>query len=166
MLEAESIVIIGGGHAAAPLCAGLAAAGLGARVHLVCEEAMPPYQRPPLSKSFLKNPQEQVQAHRAIAGSLRGFICQKLIPALEGGGRVPSNEILLADATVKNLILEGQFEKIQGLLESSSDSNSFSFNKDLYRLIKAGKISKADGMRFSPNPQALEMNLKGIFIKS
>ena len=34
------------------------------------------------------------------------------------------------------------------------------------RLIKAGKISKQDGMKFSPNPQQLEMNLKGIFIKS
>lgn len=111
-------------------------------------------------------PEEQIQARRAIAGSLRGFICQKLIPALEGGGRVPTNEILTADAVVKNLILEGQFEKIQGILDGSGDSSSFSFNKDIYRLIKAGKISKADGLRFSPNPQALEMNLKGIFIKS
>ncbi|MCR6657128.1 MAG: PilT/PilU family type 4a pilus ATPase [Opitutus sp.] len=111
-------------------------------------------------------PEEQLQARRAIAGSLRGFVCQKLIPALEGGGRVPCNEILTADAVVKNLILEGQFEKIQGILDGSGDSNSFSFNKDLYRLIKAGKISKADGLRFSPNPQALDMNLKGIFIKS
>jgi twitching motility protein PilT len=31
--------------------------------------------------------------------------------------------------------------------------------------VKAGVISKADGIRFSPNPQALEMNLKGIFFK-
>ena len=69
-------------------------------------------------------PEEQLQARRAIAGSLRGFICQKLIPALEGGGRMPTNEILHADATVKNLILEGQFEKIQLLLESSGDSSS------------------------------------------
>lgn len=111
-------------------------------------------------------PEEQVQARRQISGSLRGFVCQKLIPALEGGGRVPTNEILNADAVVKNLILEGQFEKIQGLLEGSADSNSFSFNKDIYRLIKAGKISKAEGLRYSPNPQALDMNLKGIFIKS
>jgi twitching motility protein PilT len=111
-------------------------------------------------------PEEQIQARRAIAGSLRGFICQKLVPALEGGGRVPANEILTADAVVKNLILEGQFEKIQGILDGTGDSNSFSFNKDLYRLIKAGKISRADGLRFSPNPQALDMNLKGIFIKS
>jgi twitching motility protein PilT len=110
--------------------------------------------------------EEQLQARRAISGSLRGFICQKLIPTIEGNGRVPANEILTADATVRNLILEGQNEKIQGILEGSGDSTSFSFNKDLYRLIKAGRISKADGLKFSPNPQQLEMNLKGIFIKS
>jgi 3-phenylpropionate/trans-cinnamate dioxygenase ferredoxin reductase component len=61
----NSIVIIGGGHAAAQLCAGLVAAGQGARVHLVCEEAELPYQRPPLSKAYLKNPEEALQLHRA-----------------------------------------------------------------------------------------------------
>ncbi|MBI5693703.1 MAG: PilT/PilU family type 4a pilus ATPase [Verrucomicrobia bacterium] len=110
--------------------------------------------------------EEVVQARRAIAGSLRGFICQKLIPNAEGNGRVPANEILYADATVRNLILEGQNEKIQSLLESTTDSSNFSFNRDLYRLWKAGKISKDDAKKFSPNPQQLEMNMKGIFIKA
>ncbi|HEY0944445.1 MAG TPA: PilT/PilU family type 4a pilus ATPase [Opitutaceae bacterium] len=110
-------------------------------------------------------PEQLAQARRQVAGSLRGFICQKLIPTLEGNGRVPSNEVLNADTVVKNLILEGQNEKIQGILDGGADSNSYSFNRDILRLIKAGKISKADGLRFSPNPQALEMNLKGIFIK-
>ena len=111
-------------------------------------------------------PDQMAQARRQIAGSIRGFICQKLIPSLEGGGRVPSNEVLNTDATIRNLILEGQFDKITQLLEGGLDGSSYSFNKDLYRLIKAGRISKADGLRFSPNPQQLEMNLKGIFIKS
>jgi twitching motility protein PilT len=110
--------------------------------------------------------EEVVQARRAIAGSLRGFICQKLVPTADGHSRVPANEILYADATVKNLILEGQNEKIQGLLESNADSATFSFNKDLYRLWKAGKINKQDALKFSPNPQQLEMNMKGIFIKT
>ncbi len=110
--------------------------------------------------------EEVVQARRAIAGSLRGFVCQKLIPTMDGSGRVPANEILNADATIKNLILEGQYEKIQGMLESSGDSSSFSFNKDIYRLVRAGKISKQEALKFSPNPQQLEMNLKGIFIRS
>ena len=39
--------------------------------------------------------------------------------------------------------------KIQQLLESGSEGGSKSFNKDLYRMIKEGKISKADGTRFS-----------------
>jgi len=120
-----------------------------------------------LTRLFEFFPPEQIaQARRQIAGSLRGFVCQKLIPAMEGGGRFAAHEILIADATVRNLILDGHNDKIQQLLEASSDSGSKSFNKDLYRLIKEGKISKADGMRFSPNPPALEMNLKGIFFKT
>ena len=111
-------------------------------------------------------PEQQLQARRQIAGSLRGFICQKLIPAIEGGGRYPANEILTADVTVRNLILEGQFEKIQTLLESGAESGTFAFNKDLLRLVKAGKIARGDALKFSPNPAQLEMNLKGIFIRT
>ena len=66
-----SIVIVGGGHAAAQLCSALAAAGQGSRVHLrvhlVCEEAELPYQRPPLSKAYLKTPTETLQSFRAEA---------------------------------------------------------------------------------------------------
>ncbi|MEJ8826427.1 FAD-dependent oxidoreductase [Variovorax humicola] len=61
----NSIVIIGGGHAAAQLCAGLVEAGQGARVHLVCEEPCEPYHRPPLSKTFLKSVEEATQPHKA-----------------------------------------------------------------------------------------------------
>lgn len=61
------IVIVGGGHAGAQLCAALADAKQGARVHLVCEEAELPYHRPPLSKSFLKTPTEEPMPHRAEA---------------------------------------------------------------------------------------------------
>lgn len=63
----DPIVIVGGGHAAAQLCVALAEAGVGARLHLVCEEPLLPYQRPPLSKAFLKSADEVVQTHRAAA---------------------------------------------------------------------------------------------------
>lgn len=63
----EPILIIGGGHAAAQLCASLVEAGLGAQLHLVCAEASLPYQRPPLSKAYLKNPAEALQPHRGDA---------------------------------------------------------------------------------------------------
>jgi len=65
MSSSNEIVIVGGGHAAASLCAGLTDAGLGAQVHLVCEEPQLPYNRPPLSKAFLKNADEAVQPLRS-----------------------------------------------------------------------------------------------------
>ncbi|MBL8350328.1 MAG: FAD-dependent oxidoreductase [Burkholderiaceae bacterium] len=79
----ESIVIVGGGHAAAQLCASLAEAGLGAGVHLVCAEGVLPYQRPPLSKAYLKNPAELLQPHRADAWYAQaGITVHRSDPAL------------------------------------------------------------------------------------
>ena len=64
---AASIVIVGGGHAGAQLCGALASAGLARGCHLVCAEPWLPYQRPPLSKAFLKSPTEALQSHRPEA---------------------------------------------------------------------------------------------------
>ncbi len=108
-------------------------------------------------------PDQQEQMRRQIAGAIRAIICQRLIPAMEGGGRVPAVEILIGDSVSRNVIQEGQFEKLNSIMDGGGESGSRSFNKDLFRLIKAGKISKADGLLHSPNPKALEMNLKGIF---
>lgn len=63
----EAIVVVGGGHAAAQLCLGLAEAGMATRLHLVCEEPTLPYHRPPLSKQFLKSESETLQAIRPDA---------------------------------------------------------------------------------------------------
>jgi twitching motility protein PilT len=111
-------------------------------------------------------PGKIAMARRQIANSLKGIVCQRLIPALEGGGRLPAMEVLVVDAVGRNFIAEGQFEKISGLLEQGSENGTRSFNRDLMRLIKTGQISKQDGLRFSPNSQALEMGLKGILFKT
>ena len=100
-------------------------------------------------------PEEQIPARGVIAGSLRGFVCQQLVPKIDGYGRLPVIEIQTVDATVKKLILEGQFAEIQGLLAGSSDSASGSFNKDLYRLWKAGGHRQgADGRRKTRGAEA------------
>jgi len=80
MHEPGAIVIIGGGHAGAQLCAGLVAAGLGPRVQLVCEEAQLPYQRPPLSKKFLLGEMSEEQLW--LQGD--GFFAQNAIDFMAG----------------------------------------------------------------------------------
>ncbi len=50
----ESIVIVGGGQAAAQACASLRLFGFAGSITLIGEEAALPYQRPPLSKAYMK----------------------------------------------------------------------------------------------------------------
>lgn len=110
-------------------------------------------------------PEQQGQMRRQIAGALRATITQRLVPAIEGG-RYPVCEIMMVEALARNTIQEGKFEKLTAVIEASTDAGSKTFNQDLYRLIKAGLISKKDGLEFSPNPKQLEMNLQGIFLST
>jgi 3-phenylpropionate/trans-cinnamate dioxygenase ferredoxin reductase component len=92
---AGDIVIIGGGHAGVQLCAALVAAGQGARLHLVCEEPVLPYQRPPLSKSFQKNRDEALQLHRGRAWfDENGITLHESDPAVDIG--LSASQVVLA----------------------------------------------------------------------
>lgn len=66
MSEDRSIVIIGAGHAGVQLAASLREEGFDGRVTLLSDDPRPPYQRPPLSKAFMKR---EADAHALI---LRG----------------------------------------------------------------------------------------------
>ncbi len=109
-------------------------------------------------------PEKHELVQRKLSECLRGAIVQKLLPSLEEDSRVPAQEIMVADSVVTSMIKNGKFDKIQSLLDVSPESGSRFFNKELSRLVKEGKISKGEALKNSPNRQALEMNLKGIFL--
>ncbi|MEM6937846.1 MAG: FAD-dependent oxidoreductase [Pseudomonadota bacterium] len=50
----NQVTVIGGGQAAATACATLRASGYDGELILISDESTPPYQRPPLSKAYLK----------------------------------------------------------------------------------------------------------------
>lgn len=47
-------VVLGGGHAGAQAVQSLRQFGFDGSIHLICDEAVLPYQRPPLSKAYMK----------------------------------------------------------------------------------------------------------------
>lgn len=114
----DEIVIIGGGHSGAQLCAGLAEAGLGNRVTLVCGEDLLPYHRPPLSKAFHKSPEETAQLHRAEAWYaeagvtvLRGDPAvaidrERRIVTLRSGSLLPYGRLVLATGSRARLLAD------------------------------------------------------------
>lgn len=59
----ENVVIVGGGLAGANAAFALRELGFGGRVVLVSEEAEPPYERPPMSKEYLRGEKSLEQAY-------------------------------------------------------------------------------------------------------
>lgn len=110
--------------------------------------------------------ERRVALQRQIASALRATITQKLLPALEGGGRFPVSESMIVDSLAAKTIMDGNFEKLEAVVEANDDNGSKTFNQDLYRLVKDGKITKESALANSPNPRQLEMNLKGIFLST
>lgn len=102
------------------------------------------------------------QVRMQLSLGLRAIICQKLLPRM-GGGRTAALEILVNTPRIKKLILEGDTTKIPAAIQSSRSEGMQTFNQALVDLVKAGKAEEAEALRFSPKPDELKMNLKGIF---
>jgi twitching motility protein PilT len=102
------------------------------------------------------------QVRMQLSLGLRAIICQKLLPRT-AGGRTAALEIMINSPRVKKLILEGDTTKIPAAIQSSRAEGMQTFNQALVDLVKAGKVDEAEALRFSPKPDELKMNLKGIY---
>lgn len=80
----EHLVIVGGGHAAAQLCASLTERRYLGQITLVSEEAHLPYHRPPLSKTYLKDEQAQGMQLRAATAYTQAGVQLRLQTRVHG----------------------------------------------------------------------------------
>jgi len=106
---------------------------------------------------------EREQVRRQLAGTLRAVICQRMVPTV-AGSMTPALEILINTPTVKKLLEENRLDKLAAAIETAADDGMLSFNQALFQLVKDGKVSQKEALGKATNPQALEMNFKGIFL--
>jgi twitching motility protein PilT len=106
---------------------------------------------------------EREQIRRQLAGCLQGVVCQRMVTSVTGG-MTPALEILINSPTVRKLIEENRLDKLGAAIETGTDDGMLSFNQSLFQLVKEGKVTQKEALAKASNPQALEMNFKGIFL--
>ena len=109
---------------------------------------------------------EQDSIRSALAINIRAICAQRLLPRAIGGGVIPAVEILINTALVRKLINENKLEKLPAAIENSKDDGMQSFNQSLLGLVNEGLITEEDALKAATNPEALKMNLRGIFLDS
>jgi twitching motility protein PilT len=107
--------------------------------------------------------EEREQIRRQLAGTLRGVVCQRMVGTVENN-MTPALEIMLNTPLVKKLIEENRLDKLSAAIETGTDDGMISFNQSLFNLVKSGRVTEKEALSKASNPQALEMNFKGIFL--
>jgi Tfp pilus assembly pilus retraction ATPase PilT len=106
---------------------------------------------------------EREQIRRQLCGTLQAVVCQRMVNTVTGGV-TPALEILINTPTVRKLMEENRLDKLPAAIETGTDDGMQTFNQALFNLVKERKVSEKEALAKASNPQALEMNFKGIFL--
>jgi twitching motility protein PilU len=80
-----------------------------------------------------------------LSVSLKAVISQRLIKTVDGG-RTPAVEVLLNTRNIQELIEKGEINEIKEAMEKSMSPGSQTFEQDLFRLVRQGKISTDEAL--------------------
>lgn len=102
-------------------------------------------------------PAQQTQIRASVAESLRGVICQRLLPAADGG-LVLACEILVANPAVSNLIREGKTQGLRNVMETGLKEGMCLMENVVFDLYQQRRVS-ADTARLNITNRQLRAKL-------
>ena len=103
--------------------------------------------------------QKRAQLLLDLSLNLQAFISQRLVPNIDDG-RSAAIEVLLGSPTVQELILRGEVASIREVMEKSEELGMMTFDKALFDLYRAGKISEEEALRNADSVNNLRLRIK------
>ena len=85
-------------------------------------------------------PSQQTQIRASVSESLRGVVCQRLLPGVDGG-LVLACEILVGNPAVSSLIREGKMQGLRNILETGQREGMCLMETTVFKLYEEGRIS-------------------------
>ncbi len=85
-------------------------------------------------------PAQQQQIRTMTAGSLRGIVCQQLLPGINDNLTV-SYELLVGNLAVSNIIVEKMTHRLKGVMETGQKVGMCTFEANVLEKFKLGQIS-------------------------
>jgi twitching motility protein PilU len=90
--------------------------------------------------------------------NLRAFVSQRLIKTVDGK-RAAAVEILLGTPLVQDMIRRGDVHEIKEVMQKSENLGMQTFDRALFKLVEAGRISEDEAMKNADSPNNLRLNL-------
>jgi len=106
-------------------------------------------------------PHEQKQIRLALAGALRGIVCQRLVPKADGLGRTVALEICINTGRVADAISDpAKTSTITSLIADGAYYGMQTFDQHFAALYAAGDITLNTALAVASNPHDLTIQLR------
>jgi twitching motility protein PilT len=106
-------------------------------------------------------PEKHSAIRKALANNVKAIVAQKLVKGLKKP-RVPTNEIMITNPTIRKLIEEAEDSKLSDAIKLFYQEGMIDFTENLKQLVDQGDIDKATALEWAPDPEKLKMLFKGI----
>jgi twitching motility protein PilT len=108
-------------------------------------------------------PHEQKQVRLSLAGSLRGIICQRLVPRADGEGRCVAMEICVGTGRIADAISDpDKTSTLNALIGDGAYYGMQTFDQHLVQLIRDGVVTLEAAMLASTSPHDLTVELRRL----
>jgi twitching motility protein PilT len=106
-------------------------------------------------------PFEQKQVRLALATSLRGIVCQRLVPRADGEGRAVAMEIAVNNPRIAEAVADPEkTDTIEDIIAAGSFDGTQTFDQHLVRMVLDGTVSVRDAKLISSNTHDMSVMLK------
>ncbi len=109
-------------------------------------------------------PHQQKQVRLQLAAVLKAALAQRLIPSIDGRGRVPTVEVLIATPFIKDCIVDkAKTHLIQGAIAGGTSQYGMqTFDQSIFSLFSRGQISYEEALRWASNVDDFRLKVQGI----
>ncbi|MBF0504637.1 MAG: PilT/PilU family type 4a pilus ATPase [Candidatus Omnitrophica bacterium] len=104
--------------------------------------------------------EEQPIIRNMISESLRGVICQQLVPKKDGSGMVVAYEVLIVTSAVANLTRENKIAQISNTMTTSKSAGMMQMDSSLESLANQDIISAQEACERATNPTSMLQRIK------
>jgi len=103
-------------------------------------------------------PHQHAQARAMLAGTLKGVVSQRLVPAASGSGRVAACEILRMTGRVRDLLLDpDQTGRLPEVMADGGYYGMQTFDQALLAHVQAGRVRMEDALAMAGNPHDFKL---------
>ena len=109
-------------------------------------------------------PHQQKQVRLQLASVLRAVVSQRLMPKLDGKGRVPAVEVMISTAFIRDCIVDKEkTHLIPGAIAAGTSQYGMqSFDQSIFSLYSQQLVSYEEALRWASNVDEFKLKVQGI----